>query len=534
MGIHPGVIDHLKRHPVFGEAFVDELPCKVDVLVQDISHLLRTHTCGVSSWEGFRTRVVKDADDLLQQVHTLLFCADNNRYVPPAKQVEGHKRSQRKRNGLPLEPLSDGELKQECITSRQAGLPDMDRALITPRLKEFFPALYADFVLGGVVLDPTSEYVKTLVLDGVADELDPMQHLEYHPKTFEKRTKMGVSETERVEIGESDLRWVRWLHRFANEGEESWGRWSDGKMCIVLNMNDGDVLPIALLNLCSFLPQEADFPFRLYVHHGSVSKWYDYLPNTVNPDGLKRRGAHRMVDVIRLWELVIAQFGGEYHLDHAIEVFCALVLTAGSDYVKSVNSAGVVGTGAPFKGIAFSELLKTFMQNERARMEFGLQLRVPTCLVQAGNPKLQKAMQFHDERVMLGLLKRIYQQKFRAYLLPPDGDVCESFEAIRKADNRKRAEDAKKKHEESTQMLPNKRQRTVPVQTGPSDILTETESLAVVRRIFWNMDYWLRGWTGRYDWRMCLECDKTTRVSRWGYLWDPEDGRVKLASRVFI
>lgn len=536
MGLHGSVINHLSNHKLFGEAFLERLPeDHVDVLVQDISNLLRIHTAHLRDWEEFSNKVVDVADNLLVKVHSLIYCADNPRFVPRAKEVERLQRTSRPRNGLPLEPLGDSELMQECITSRKAGLPDMERALITPRLKEFFPAIYADFILGGVVLDPRSEIVKTIVVDGVTDEMDPLKRMDYRAKTFEKRAATGVKETEHREIGESDLRWVRWLERFVKDGEESWGRWdAEGPLVVVLDMNDGDVLPIALLNLCSFLPKNEDIPFRLYIHHGKMSKWGDYLP-TSDRKALVRRQKRRLIDVSRLWEIIIGTLKGEFRLYHAVEIFCALMLLPGSDYVKAVNTRKDKIYNAPFKGLGFASALKIFMDNPQARMEFALQVKVPTCFVQIGNPRIDKALQFHNERMMLGLVKRYYQGQFYKddnSISPPHGEIVESFEALRKADNKKRARKARDVEMSSTQEV-KKRKRT-PSQPEMSDILTENEALSVIRRIFWNLDYWLRGWTGRYDPRTCLDCDPQTRVSRWGYEWNPDEGRVELASRVFI
>jgi len=558
MGINNSFFDHLKKHEIFGEAFVDELPNKPDVLVKDISHWLRKLCLGkstnITTWNKLRDAIVRMCSDDLRIVNTVHFGADNPEFVPYAKQVEASIRQdtreraakvQEKKNleySKNYEPFTESELQAECFTERKHHLPDMNRAFSTPKVKDLLASNFSNVLLEHVPLDPSSSPVKTIIVDGVKERLDPLERVSCEPKTFVKRSSVGPAQRlESVRIGESDLRWVRWLGRWGIDGDEMWGRHDSSKpITIVLDLNDGDALPIALINLSSFVIVGEDFPFRLFIHHGQISRWTSFLPLTTDPKALEERKSGRMIDVIRLYEIVIAKLRGEFGLFYAVEIFCALLLMGGSDFVKSIGEEEKPSLSSPFKDFGPKSILEIFMKNEMARREFSSQIFIPSCVASMGKPQMERKVVFLNESLMLGLVKRFYQKKLKAFGLADElSERHETFERIREADFKRLAMKSKSNEITTIQAVPTKssgfvkKQKKIVPSRVPSPLLLEHEAIATMRRLLWNLYYIMTGWTGNYILGCSTQRHAATGLSLYGFEYDPNTKKIRLSRKVF-
>ena len=548
MGLNGESINAIKGRPEFKEAFVWQLPNRPDVLVLDLSNLVRKAGMKCKTWADFRRTAEYFTKQSLEQCNTLLMVGDFGPYTPQCKSVDARLHRRIVRDGQELMPLSEAELKEDSITRRDSGMPsDMDRVFLTPCLKLLLSAVYAAAALKSCAFDPQLDPPKSIIIDGVVEEFDPLSSEELVPKVFRRHSATGgeVIKENRPRIGEADLAWVRWLCNVAAEPESKYGLSNPQKgPLILLDPNDSDWLIVALANLSCFLPPEpgAKFTFRLFMHYGSLSRWTNFLPMAcLREDAVEARSKGKMIDVTQLWMLIVTKLHRGLGVLNPIEVFCSLILVGGCDYVKSVNGVtGEVTKAAPFKGLGPTSIMKTFFNNKAARTNFASQIKVKKATM---NPGMGIAVRSHthlNECEMVRLVSRYYMEMLRKYgMANSKGSVTEPFERLQAANIRKNEATAVKKRVVASDGVLS----TAKVELSAWDkkeigiksrITTMEEAVATFRRIFWRMEYTRNGWTGQ----MLIDTDilvhQRTGLSMHGWKKDPNTGIVYATARVYM
>lgn len=560
------MLDELAKTQIFKPAFVQKiLHAKADVVFHDISNLMRKDSSYCDTWHDFILNIRKRCLNGFLNANTLVYLCDSPMFVPQSKAIESMLRSKssKQKNGIPITKLSKTELEEECIVQRKNNLPDMKRLFITPGMKEWLTWIYADTLKNEINFPTSVNPVKTLIVDGVVESINPLHQPSGDPPgTYIKRSSNNISFcSENLSIGESDLRWIRWIKRICTGNSLLWGKHDStkDKPVFVLDINDSDALPIALINMVCFIDEATgEFPCELYMYAGVNGKWTDFFVDPNNTIDLscipgdddddddkkketndkkkkKKKKAGKMIDLIKFWNILIDEFGVKMGIQHPIETFCALILLGGSDYVKSINNAGVISTGAPFKGFGPHAIMTIFMNNERARQEFCTPINIPCWKNMIGQPMQAKHLYFSDEWSMLCLVKRYYQKLLNKHGLSDcKGELIDSFASIA---------EAKMKHHNGLQMAKQKKKKKKtqeniiqqPVQlmelASQSGILTEHQARAIIRRILWNLDYFMNGGTGNYNIESAVMINGDG-VSVFGWLINRDKGCVELASRV--
>ncbi len=561
MGINSAFINVLSVTPPFSEAFVTErIKGNPDTVIQDISNLMRKLTCGCATWNQYKLRIKNHSMHTLKRTNTVLYLCDSDMFTPQSKEIEARQRSMHVPlvNRVPITRLSQEELKEECILQRNSGLPDMQRLLITPGMKPWLSYFYGRTVLDEVDLPHTVEPLKTIIEDGIRYSIDPLYRPSGEPPgTYIKRSNLNTTFClEKLPIGESDFRWLRWIQRICKGKSYLWGKHAcNDKPKFVLDINDSDGLPIALINMVCFIDEKTgEIPCELLMYHGPNGKWEDYFQGDDDDDNddnatdthlldmddndgkkkvEKKIGKGKMIDLVLLWNIIIDEIGTKLGVRHPVESFCALLCLGGTDYVRSLLHNGTVSNGAPFKFFGPNSILKIFMTNKSARDEFTREINVPCYKEMIGHPMSSKHLFFANEWNMLYLVKRFYQKKLSKFgLSPHDGEKVDSFSAIAEAERKRmnKVEMDKKKKRDRKGLASSQPVQYIEL-ASQSGIVDDAQAIAVIRRILWNLDYFMNAGTGNYNIESALMLDRNG-ISRFGWQIDRNLGYVVLSTEV--
>lgn len=560
MGLNDSMIGSLRKRKETKRAFVDQLPGRPDVIVVDISHQMRRLLSqkSMNTWEKFRDEAARFVKDLFKEVNTVLLVADFWPYVPQCKAVEARMRG-RSKDGEPVTPFSDAEMREDSISRRDAGLPtDIDRALMTPKLKLLFTSEFAQAALGACVFPVNTKPYKSIIVDGALEHFDPLSAVMPEPGVFMKQSCNGGElvrwKRSLPRIGEGDLRWVRWLSSFASiEEGGTYGRHDpSAPTTILLDVNDSDSLVVALLNMENFLVED-EFNFRLFMHHGSRSRWCNYLPSyrTTSEAREATQKTGCMINVSRFWDIINEDFGvvsneypkalgvGNPHL-----VFCSLLLLGGSDYVKHVNGqTGVVLGSSPFRNMGPMKILDMFFDNPAAREDFSSQILVGEQWSQPGQLEHHRAHTHLDEKRMLRFVKRFYAKGLQKYgIADPRGKATESFERIQAAIYKKKVQAHDKKRTKGEDGKVTSTKPSSSSSRGGGDVVnlkkdritTEDEGIAVLRRLFYQVEMMRNGWTALTERHTDLDVHTGSDLSLNGWRVDPKTGIVVAVAKVYM
>lgn len=555
MGIHTQWIKYFKKTTPYSKAFVTNMGVsKVDLLVSDSSNIERLDFYKKECWGDVRHAVKNRIVTNLTKCNTWLVCADSPSHTPQSKQVEGRIRAKgsRLRNGETIVPLTETEQLQRCITDRgdKVQLPDMDRLRLTRGRKAWLTKIYTDMILNQFDVQADITPIKTVVVDGVLHSVDRLKSEAGRiPATYVKRNIDGVSSTmvsETFAIGESDLRWIRWITRICNAEAHDFGLENDGRRrpVVVLDVNDSDCLLIALLHIICFTDINTGAPLcDIYMHYGTLGKWTDFLSkdeDTMDESADESEQKSVMINITKFFKIIHSYFGrGEngFGIQNPVEVFCTLVLLAGDDYVKYVNADNLVSASSPFKGFGPSNIMKLFTQNKRARDEFSSQIGLRHGWESMlGNPMVKKGIVFRNELAMQGFIKRFYQNKLKDFkvadkysgglprpLSKPDGDLLELFSTLRNAEqeriNKNNASRARRGFTNSS------------TAETLASFPTDNQVACVIRRIFWRLDNMWNGGTGTYDQTSDIQVDRNN-CSKYGWKYDLQTKSVYLTQTV--
>lgn len=561
MGLHSSLINTVKKLDFAKRAFVDQIPYdKADVVVTDISGDSRVDFYEKATYQEVQDSVQRRLTANLTNANTWLACGDSYGYIPQSKRIEEDIRAKQKmraerkkvlegkRDAAPT-PYSKPDFAKRCFTVRDGALPNMERLYITPGKKEWISKVYADMIVKAFDVPENIRPIKTVIIDGVLVTVDPLVEPDGRPPaTYIKRNtdkSLVLNPVERMPIGESDLRWIRWINRICRSEDYEFGLEKDDnrkRPVIVLDMNDSDILIIALMHMICFTDAETGRPLcELYMHYGKKARWYDYLNRTSRMTD-EEPPKSTMININRLFCAIHKEFGSEgLGVTNPIEVFCALVLLAGDDFVKSIDDYGNISSAAPFKDFGPSNIFRLFRTNKFAREEFSM----PISLMHEweemlGNPMVKKGLQFNNEFSMLGIVKRFYQGRLKGITIkdpygktgerkiePGNNEFLESFQILKLAEQ-KRLDRLNKKDRDEANSKGARHDFKERLMTGfPS----EHQAIAVIRRIFWRLDYIWNGGTGNYDHGCDVRLDERG-FSLYGWRPDVTGKKVRLASVV--
>lgn len=529
----------------FHPAFVDSLPAQPDVVVKDVSALIRSllqRKEPVRTWQEFRETAGKIALDELSRCNTLLLCCDYQPLSPACKEVK-RRLDQRSRNTEPLAPFTEAEMMMDCVSRRNGNMPsDIDRMLITEKMKVLLTAEFGRACLDACKYSPQLDPPKSIIVDGMLDRFDPLSSEPAVPMVFRKHSANG-GELQRESgppIGESDLRWVRWLYTFSMDKTQSalFGV-KDPSLgpLILLDMNDSDMLPIALLNIKAFVPRDGNPRFRLFMHHGRAARWCDFLPyNQLEPEVLERCARNKMLDLLDLYCLILLEWGGRLQVGNPVIVFCTLLLLCGSDFAKIAYTNEEARPGPPLKQIGPAAVFKMFTSNQAARAAFSDPIRLTAGPAGTHMPGCGIRLRGHthmNELYMTDFIRFLYQQILHG--IEVDGQKIvkpgvgrENFARLQRAyvsKLRLQADRKRKRNKNQGESAPLNERELM----RNARIANETEVVALLRRIYWNVDCWMNEWTGLRGANTDLIIAQESGLSEYGWMRDQATGRVMAA-----
>lgn len=517
----------------FASAYLDELPCVPDLVLSDTSSLLYKILRHGDTWE----EVFEELQELVSSraaagVVAQLYLGDFYPHMPRNKEVEQELRilaaSKRKhRDGrTPISPLTTEEINGVSFTEMRGPKPDVDRILMTRGVKM---KLLSAFSFRGIMQTDMSCAMSEdaeLIVDGIARSIHPLSGDKRPISVCERKTRNNVSEQVQQyqrDIGEGDIRAMWWVAKY-------WQKWADDddddheRKTVLVDFNDSDEVLIFLLNMERFIgSNEHEFDIRIIVRVGG-SPWNPYR------DGDSSQKA-KLIDIGELWKCVHRYVGRVRDTRNCIITFSLLLLLAGTDFVKSINSDGVISSASPFRNLGVSSLLSTFFDNTAARYCLSMAVVNDSYEQIRGNPWTLANTHIKDDMRIVHFIMFAYNSR-------PRYADCETSTVIEvtKRDQFKQPtmEELRSYEMEIEQQKASSVKRTAKRMSSRKSprLLTTPESLAVARRAFWVIDYWYNGYltTGAQECHSKLST--MSNLSRFGWRIDSQTNRVLLASKV--
>lgn len=339
---------------LFGYCFLDSMPTNVSIKYVIDDYFLAGFRLiyGVDNWGDLRRRVVQRTtgyDALSKNIEIYIALFDEKRFVPLAKSPTQMKRLEK--SSMPLSPeecdaFMPGYTDLHSIDKNAKPGEYIHRAWITGAAKAKIIAFMTDAFCD--VDYPDKSTARRIVIDGakvdylVSNEklarrnfshvkndidteryLDPLVAYECEiniPTKSEHLIGMGKQDGTGFKsctlyhsntVGEADMKIVLHITRLLPYGN------------VFINSCDSDMIAILLLNMKDWIdPKTGKIPHSIY------------LDNTSAKEGAKSS----YVDIVLLWTSILAYF--EIHFPNVvnpIEVFVSLMIVSGSDYVESLK-----------------------------------------------------------------------------------------------------------------------------------------------------------------------------------------------------
>lgn len=450
-----------------------EKACEVNVVMDDISLNLRRMVYGVDSWEDLGERFRNRVEFLAAKGNLKEYWAfwDESRWVPPNKRV-----TQRKRDSRAALPFTDAE--QLDITVGVGPIPPpsgafFERLLATRSMHE---SLHT-FIAAELALTKIPEDTR-LILDGARAKGIMHRQMTGAPL---KIMNMRVPESEyqimsdieqaRVElpgriiitrsvasadensvfiydssrIGESDLKIP------AAIAEQESGTQIFVRSC------DTDMLVILLLHMKSYL-EDRRIKYGIYLDTEGPGRKADAPP--VLP-----------LNMVRLWRSILKRFDVMFPTVppiFAIETLSTLMLLSGSDYADRLPQIGVRAVWDAFVDpVGRGSLFPRDQPNEPGVIADDVR----------GQPKARVNVQLHEPRMRRFIAYMYHKKTHRNVPFPTTAAyTLDASRAARVAVREKVIKSGKATTERNSWQVP-----------------SDDKITAAVRRLHWNLDYFLNG-----------------------------------------
>lgn len=465
-----------KRYP---EAWHHSIPenVKVDIVIDDLNQSIRKAINRATNEPGslIIKRVVNymhRIQDVQPDIKRYIMVIDEPKYVPPCKAVE-----QRERDANGAEPFSDEDLRRFNISLTEKGiLPDMDRFIATRSLR---PELFR-FVTCSLMHNPFNRRGFTpvvLEIDGAVVEQSTGDSRTLERKRVILQHMMNPWIGESSQIGEGEVKIVK--HTSVPH---------DGTYYI--RACDSDLIPLLLLAAKEWIDAETgQIHKRVYLNTSRDEIWLnDKLPSRNQKAG-PVKSAETLLDVVQLWRCILYEFREKYpQIKDPIEVMVLMMILRGTDYTEGLQGIGAV----------------TIMDT----LDYmGNNVLYDSC------PPFTKNLSVDCTEHQCDIIfaeHKIYQWIVALYYCKIYGTKLDNLDVFSLETSTKARRNGKYSCRlEDTMNYLRKQKLKYPI---PPD----QNLVALIRRIYWNMDYWINGWKLR-GYKPPLAVDSETGLSLYGW-----------------
>lgn len=513
----------------FGYCHMPEIPenTVVDVVIDDLSLNIRKVMHGIVSWTDLGKRLRRRVKSVYtQDLKRYVVTFDEPDCVPSAKQPEQRKRKIAEMKKI--KPLSAQEMSNIVIDNGiQLEVPQdifIRRLMLTQETRE---RLY-DFCTAEIasVKFPvsTEEQSVDLIIDGGISNMMKQRDRNNDTKTATEnktrdpclregakyiyvipRSKKGdrsvASVYDSQKIGEGDLKIPKNISMIR-------------KGNIYIHSYDSDMIPILLLNMRRWIDKTTG-----YIQYGIFLDATCRFQNTSSQkDGEVLKG--NIVDVVSLWRSIIVHFGEHYPgISCPVETVCLLMLLTGGDYAEGFSQLGPRRIWDAFihggHKILF-ENSKTYLASPKSTFE-----SISSVIIDSnyGNCDQRYSLTFNEEKIMTFLTFAYHR-----YLSPkPSKDSSPDHIPLNLSMDKNRE-------------IANARNVGYKSENVKCKIVSDSEIRAIVRRVWWWMDYLMNGVSGRHPYLDPTEMHHQTGDSIQGWETYEEDGKksVKCAKTVHM
>ena len=485
----------------FGYLFIESIPpeATIDVIIDDFSLNFRKVLWGLNNWseliDRLKSRITSKINPNLKQ-YVILF--DEPLYVPRSKQCTQKKRlNESVHRGVT--PFSDTEIEFINI-GENVIIPDSseDSNLFINRLmmtRKLFPQLISFCCQKIISICPTIPYPIQFIIDGgytngidfdilqtklLVDE-NCVLNLTDEPKFITiNNTNQDKSihiQKNIVNIGESDFKIPR------NISHTTQGN-------IYIRSNDSDTICILLLHMRSWInPLTGRIKYGIFVDTEMTSKHGE------------------ITDIVSLWRKILVYYKEHYPgIKYPIETQVMLILLTGSDYTDGFPQLGPKKIWDSFSDGGhkilypnskrkhnsdipnIESMVSSDYDDQTIIMEFAY-----------GNPDQRYGIKVAEHRVYQ-FIAYMYHKFIMKSPYPEQG--IKNLDAIR---SNAKERDSRCKRDSSKWNIPD----------------TDEEIYAKIRRVVWNLDYFLNG-SKITGWMDPLSVDQKTGKSMfgWDYIYD--------------
>jgi len=505
-------------------------------VISDTSSLLYKVFPHHKTWEG----VFGELQEIVQErardgVETQVYCGDFYPKMPGNKQVEQELRvrdGKKKKlgDGTPVSPLTPEEISGVSMTQLRGPTPNFHRLMATPGIKML---LLSAFSFRGIMeTDMSCSELTTAeaFVDGVCRTAGPLSGDKVPIPVCERRTRNNVTQSVQRyqrDIGEGDVRAMWWASLYRDKWMQEVDGDGDGddmaSKTVLVDFNDSDEVVIFLLNMERFIySKEDEFDIRVIVRVGG-RPWRP---------GEDARDKSTLVDIGELWRCIHHYVGKILDTRNCIITFSLLLLLAGTDFVKSINSDGVISRASPFRGLGINSLLDTFLRNSAARFCLSRAIVNGNFEEIRGNPWLVAHTHLADDMQIVHFVAFAYSACSKYKECETETSIAVTDSEHFKVPTMEELRSYDSKIVESTRGRSTVRTAKHLATRTHCRLLNTQETLAVARRAFWGLDYWMNGYLTPNAQENHSSLSATSNLPRYGWITDSGTGRVTLSPKV--
>jgi hypothetical protein len=532
MGLEHGTVDQIKAYPqIFGKCYLEELPLttRITTIVDDFHISVRTVDYMAPSYQDIvdrmASRILKSATPSTRRY---IVSIDESEYVPKSKQPTQKSRSQNQFSELqkehiiigtePIIPPALGLTPQEFfgkLNSTRGMVSDIQHytcaRLLSLDVTEHAATQNLTVIFDGVNLKRIKGYASEEVLQAIPVDISRnpcsktiLVERTWRPKQVDDSRNViisvaprdgppKISVCESSKIGEVDVKMVRDI--FTNGMHEGGD--------VLIKTTDSDSIPIVLLALRDLINDKVrKFPFRVYVEFpdkkeelenlATEPEKHDDNPPSAreSPVASERKKKYLYFDAVEAWRSIHHFFSQKFpFFTCPIETTVSIMLLCGSDYTdklvgitpKDIWSFCFLDEAFKYMGCSFDPYgssLDNFVDDEET----------DAVIVSSDTGFFSRHGITITHNKFYEFIKNLFFYKKKNQIPRP---VAIPLSVLREEMNIPAIEKYKQAMEEAEL----KRKRGLPTRNPNRPFLVpeDDEIHALIRRIWWTLDYWMNG-----------------------------------------
>ncbi len=450
-------------------------PIKIDLVIDDMSLNLRRifdlHS-PIKKWDEIgqrlRTRVQSlRTSDLKRYVITF----DERKYVPLSKkprQEERVAKSMKKTTPFTQEEIDGIRIEKDVVLGEPQN-EFFEKIMLNRSLQQLLYRFASEELVDIILPTSSSEQIDLIIDGGIIrkaenDYKEEEQGYVYISTRRNENEKEFVHVKKSEKIGEGDLKIPKNIAKMPNGN-------------IYIRSNDGDMIPILLLNMRRWIDKNSKFiKYGIFIDTRSRAN--------------QEKGC--IVDVVSLWRNILVYFKEYFPGIHCpIETICLLILLTGSDYTERFPQLGP------------ATVWKSFLEGGHKILFKTSQSRV----IYDNERKENEAILMDDS--FGGMCHQRYSLTIKEHNV---------FEFLTFCYHKRILMGNQKKRKQNQYTSPSmERNRIFANFIIPSD----EEIISEIRRVWWTLDYWMNGISdSKEPFTDPIELHKTSGLSKRGWEYD--------------